>query len=565
MNKITLFLFLLSTLWAGAQDIIMQNGTLTVCEGNFFDSGGELGNYSDNEHYILTLCPDTPGEVIHANFGVFETQLNFDVLTIYDGNSTAAPVIGDFSGSDPIGNFAGSVVNTTGCLTFEFVSNFNINAAGWHATILCAPPPCQSIIAQFAGADPAPVNNVVRACQNQEITFYGDAVFEHDGSGATYEWDFGDGTTGFGQTAVHTYTTEGAYELNLTVHDAYGCSSSNTISTWVFISTTPDFTGTMAVEEEICLGDTTNLIGVVNAIPYEINCTIPVADVTHLPDGSGVSYVTSIPVDCFDGAATVQAASDILEVCVNMEHAYLGDLRIEIIAPNGTVVVLKDYPGGGSTYLGEPIDTNQGGEPPGVGYTYCFSMDATALLVNAPEVTGVGNPPGNSKQAGTYRPVGNYNTFIGSSLNGDWTIRVTDFLSLDDGWIFWWTLNFNPDIIPSDVNFEPIIVNQQWEPDPSIIAQIDNVITVQPTTEGIHCYTYTAVDDFGCVYSEEVCITVLPTPTAGNPDPIILCDDDFPNDGFTDFTLTDRDAQIINGQTDVILMYFETLALAENG
>ena len=38
----------------------------------------------------------------------------------------------------------------------------------------------------------------------------------------------------------------------------------------------------------------------------------------------------------------------------------------------------------------------------------------------------------------TCLPVGDFNDFVGTSLNGNWTITVTDNLNIDNGWIFSW-------------------------------------------------------------------------------------------------------------------------------
>jgi PKD repeat protein len=53
-------------------------------------------------------------------------------------------------------------------------------------------------------------------------------------AGLTYVWDFGDGTTGNGQTPSHAYTAEGLYQVLLTVSDKDG--GSTTVSTTAAVS-----------------------------------------------------------------------------------------------------------------------------------------------------------------------------------------------------------------------------------------------------------------------------------------------------------------------------------------
>ena len=38
----------------------------------------------------------------------------------------------------------------------------------------------------------------------------------------SYEWDFGDGSTGEGETVTHSYTEQGTYDVTLTITDAEG-------------------------------------------------------------------------------------------------------------------------------------------------------------------------------------------------------------------------------------------------------------------------------------------------------------------------------------------------------
>jgi|GEM_PF-2001999 len=57
-------------------------------------------------------------------------------------------------------------------------------------------------------------------------------VFFSDTTGrgtSTISWDFGDGAIGTGTTAVHTYTTEGSYDVTLTISTAEGCLTDITV------------------------------------------------------------------------------------------------------------------------------------------------------------------------------------------------------------------------------------------------------------------------------------------------------------------------------------------------
>lgn len=50
---------------------------------------------------------------------------------------------------------------------------------------------------------------------------------------STWEWDFGDGTTGTGQFISHTYDSTGTYNVTLTTTDSTGCAWTSTQLVWV--------------------------------------------------------------------------------------------------------------------------------------------------------------------------------------------------------------------------------------------------------------------------------------------------------------------------------------------
>ncbi|MFN7014395.1 MAG: PKD domain-containing protein, partial [Bacteroidia bacterium] len=479
------------------------------CGGDhYYDPGGPTGNYPDNvtaANGTTTICPQNPGEVVTVYFNSFNlvSSIN-DSLTIYDGDSATGTPVGTYFGTNIIPSYTST--SPTGCLTFVFVSNGSQNAAGWDATILCGPP-CPSITSVLDSSLPAAgAENIIRVCQGQSVSFTGSGVFAASGAGATYTWNFGDNTTANGQTVSHAFTNAGIYLVNLFITDANGCRNSNRINQLVYVSTTPTFS-TSVSDNQICLGQSATITASATPNTFVKECAPPVSGTTFLPDGSGVSYQSSIPVDCFPFGSTITSASQITSVCINMEHSYLGDLEIRLVSPTGQSIILKAYPGGGGTYLGCPLDDPAVG--PGTGRNYCFTSTATTLMVNG-ATTACGTPSVGSINAGDYMPVQPFTNLIGSALNGNWSLIVTDNLGIDNGYIFNWSINFDSSLIPSDYQFTPVLTSTSWTPNADITNVNGNQITVTPTTVGNHCYTYNVTDDFGCTYTQQVCLDVVP-------------------------------------------------------
>ncbi|HNQ12634.1 MAG TPA: T9SS type A sorting domain-containing protein [Bacteroidia bacterium] len=117
-----------------AQVYNMSNGTVNTCGGTFYDNGGSAADYSNNSNLVQTFCSSS-GNCLRVTFNSFRTQGGNDILYVYDGPNTASPLIGTFSGNaNP-----GTLISTSGCLTFRFTSNGNVTRQGWSATISCSP------------------------------------------------------------------------------------------------------------------------------------------------------------------------------------------------------------------------------------------------------------------------------------------------------------------------------------------------------------------------------------------------------------------------------------------
>ena len=208
-------------------EYIMTDDSVSTCNGLFYDSGGAApGNYSNNEVFTFTICPENAGQSTQLAFTEFATQNNTDIMSIYNASDASDPttLIGEYSGTNSPGTVAATLTNASGCLTIVFTSNGAISGAGWLAFISCIDPPaqCQTILSQLDTASPAfNAEGIILVCPGEEITLTGSGQFSEPGGGigAAYQWDIGDGTTMGGQTVTFSFDVPGVYIANLNIWD----------------------------------------------------------------------------------------------------------------------------------------------------------------------------------------------------------------------------------------------------------------------------------------------------------------------------------------------------------
>jgi len=111
---------------------------VTSCSGNFYDSGGAGGNYSNNEYYTQTYCSNVGGQCVRFTFSAFSTESGYDYLSIYDGSDISAPLIGSYSGTTLNGQ---TISSSSGCLTIVWDSDGSTTGTGWAANVSCAACP----------------------------------------------------------------------------------------------------------------------------------------------------------------------------------------------------------------------------------------------------------------------------------------------------------------------------------------------------------------------------------------------------------------------------------------
>ncbi|MCB9277027.1 MAG: choice-of-anchor L domain-containing protein [Lewinellaceae bacterium] len=128
----------------------IDEGGSTACSGILYDSGGEDGDYGNNENYVFTICPGQPHECIIFTLDYYFIEptdlFATDVLTFYDGDApNPGAIIGQIGGADFTEDGGGGVCYqvqaTSGCLTVEFTSDatntFQGFAGQWECTQDC--------------------------------------------------------------------------------------------------------------------------------------------------------------------------------------------------------------------------------------------------------------------------------------------------------------------------------------------------------------------------------------------------------------------------------------------
>jgi gliding motility-associated-like protein len=527
----TLNIFGFSTL--KAQQITMQNGYFEQCGGGFLDSGAGGASYTDNENFTLTICPDVPGDVVGVDFILFNLNTtdtdpspnnnNQDRLIAYDGNSTAAPSLGTFTGNSLQGVFvSASPFNTTGCLTFRFISN-NAGVGDWAGTITCETP-CDRPTA--VGSDNAPANR--RICIGDVVTFNGSGSFPGAGFNiASYLWDFADGTTANTAIASHSWDEPGEYIVELYLLDNNGCASTNRISLQILVATLPDW-DPFPESTSICLGESVSWA--VDPNEFEVTWTAgdpsqytPVDDI--LADVVGACYEFPLEIAGFAPGQTLTDINDLFSIDIDIYHTFLFDLAIFIECPNGNQVVLHQQ-------MQQPSGGNVGSNgtdlgAPGSQTTWNYGWTPQATQTWSQVATSGAN---NSLPAGDYMALQPLSGLVGCDLNGTWTLSICDLWGGDAGYLGGWGLSINPALIPDVTEFTPQIglgSDSSYWAGPFIVntSANGNNITITPSQVGTFDYTYTVINNHGCEHDSTITITVTPGPVADAGPDLVICDE----------------------------------------
>jgi gliding motility-associated-like protein len=526
-------LFSLTFANAWAQEIPMTNTTINACAGFLLDSQGNGGTYNANENLEMTICPEAPETVLNLYWTLMQLGAG-DYIEIYNGPSSLFPLIGTYTATQLLGQDITSN-NGSGCLTVVFVSDATTQG-NFGAEISCGPPCVRPVpvVTSDQGLSP------VYICPGETVVFNGsNSQFAPGTAMASFEWDFDDGSSNTANwpQVSHTFTEPGGYKVNLYLTDDNDCNSSALTEFIVLVSTIPDFDLITEVDGLCAGGDV--LLGITN-IPQDstfvldsLNLWIsePWSDLPDanldgdycIPDVQGECFPSELTFTQFAQDAIIDEVSDIQGFYSNMEHSFMGDLTITFICPNGQALAVHQQ-GGGGTFFGIPdqADSDECPTALGIGWDYYWSPTATNGTM-ADE--SLDNTTDGSLNPGSYQSVAPWTDLLGCPLNGTWTILICDMFGLDDGNIFTWNVQFNPELYGDLLYFTPHYgpgCDSTYWTGPGIESFNTGCdwATVHLENAGSYDYTYTAINNFGCTFDTTVTVTVTEAAT-------IVAGDDF--------------------------------------
>ena len=487
-----------------AQISISSTDLIEGCDDALVDSGSSTGPYGANENEFVTICPTAPDTTIWIEWSVFDLDAA-STITIHDGDNTFAPILAQGSGDQLQGMVQiASEANPTGCLTVVFTSGES-SSGNFAAGINCGQP-CAVPVPVVNSEIPAPY----RVCPGEEVPFDGaDSYATGDAEITTWYWDWnGDGavddSTDNGY-AVHVYDEPGIHRMQMSLIDAIGCESVQLTNYLVYVSNDPLWTMD-PLSLTACTGEQVDLSVSIEGQPFTLEPSVDFGGGLFIPDEPGQCFSSELTFTQFIPGQTILSAADAIEnFFINFEHSYMGDLTITFECPNGQSLMVHQQ-GGGSTFLGVPVDNDADPDTPGVGFDYYWAPDAT-------NGTWADNTQG-TLPSGTYESVQTWGNLDGCPLNGVWQMEICDLWGSDNGFVFDWAIQFADSLYPAELSFTPTfglecdstywttpqqaqnnLLSGQWN-----CAEVG--VTVE--TPGTQVYTAHAVNNFGCEYTQDV-------------------------------------------------------------
>jgi len=571
MKKIILYLLLFIVISANAQVINMPSGGATAnhstCNATFYDAGGQLGNHGINQNSSIRFTPSATGLAVRIQFNVFTVGTGATMI-LYDGpDNSYLPIAtyDEFINPSGLAIVAGPApINPNGSIYIEFTSG-TMNEVGWSATVTCRAP-CQSFNIQIdpvVTTKPIVDQMYMNVCRDSCITFGAEAIFLQNNinysqtqANTMFIWRFGFTQLDTQQVITQCFDQVRGWDYTLYAIDTMACYPNTMFKGRVRVSDNP-IRGTPPLPDacsggtyDVYVGNDPQATVQVSTVGASITGTLTHADTVFLPDGSNICYFSDLLYDIFDPGQTLTNINHLLGVKLNIEHSYLGDLSIRLTCPSGQNALLKTFnagnpamtgtvsnacsSGGGGTTLGCAPDPGTASAcylVPGIGYDYEFKPGATNCFGGGGPTIGHNytdqcgqtwtgpslqpsvpntftNTPTTPVFYGSYQDL---SSLLGCPLNGNWRITVCDHLSIDNGYIFNWSLALDQSIIPGGWNYSVNVDTVIWH-GASIFSTSRTSATINLDVAGVNTYNVTIIDEYGCAFDTSFVIEVVQSP-----------------------------------------------------
>jgi len=283
---------------------------------------------------------------------------------------------------------------------------------------------------------PAPGVPVVTSnnptCDNEDLIL---TSTPFSGLGVVYNWfndqpPAGPGATDIlmASTVVPSFTQSpaisGTYYVQVTLPG--GCPSSFSAPVVISTGQAPDSITvqglTICEGEDIMAG--AGIQGVCH-IP-SAGLGVPVTATCGLNSATPVTWASTQALTPSTGACNSWVPGSVItdiEICLDLNHTWTGDLDLVLISPSGTAITLMNSIGGSSN-LGA-LGSN--GATPA---QYCFTTNPLDPPMGS-NTSGVDNVPGNYQPGGT--GAGSLTAFFGEDPNGTWATTIVDLVGGDGG------------------------------------------------------------------------------------------------------------------------------------
>ena len=297
---------------------------ITTCSGTLYDDGGASGPYSAYASGSVTITPATVGNKVRLQFATFAVETGYDQVSIYDGTSVNAPLIGSYDSNNPPGTVYGTTAS--GALTVRLTSDGVVQMNGFEATISCVttvPPQAQAdLVVQGASLSPLSVvagGNVTASCtiynlsgataSSSNVGYYLstdatlDAADQLLGSSQGFALSVGQSSYRYGYLTMPTGTAPGSYYVLFAADYLNQVSESNESNNVASVS----ITVTAPSIDLIILQPSVNPLNTAAGNPLNMSCYI-VNQGNAVANSSSVGFYlsTDATLDATDQLLTSQ-------------------------------------------------------------------------------------------------------------------------------------------------------------------------------------------------------------------------------------------------------------------